>query len=425
MAAGGASRSRNQSKTRKKRSGMAGEDKTAAEQARLRELRLQFPTIEDLRRRARLRIPRFAYDYVDGAAGQLEEGKARNAAALDAIEMAPRFGLDNFKADMKVELFGKTYALPTGIAPMGMPGMVWPGGEMVFARTAAKANIPFVLGNSAWAAIEDVAGAARGNAWFQLYRQPHNDLEFNFDLIRRCTEIDVPVIVVTLDVPARTKRPRELRNRLLIPFRTGWKTYLDAGVRPFWLMALRKHGTNAFANFTRYAPPGSTNKQVVQFMRARSGGSFSWEEVARFRDAWPHAMVVKGLLHPGDAEKAVELGVDGVLVSNHGGRQLEGAPAPIDVLPAIVSAVGERATVLFDSGVRSGEDIVRALALGAKSTLSGRAFMFGLGALGEEGPDYVAEYFDEEIGATLRHVGAHNLAEARDITLRHPGAWVF
>jgi L-lactate dehydrogenase (cytochrome) len=404
---------------------MAGESKTATPEARLHELRMQFPTVEDLRRRARLRVPRFAFDYVDGAAGELEDGKARNAAALDAIEIVPRFGLKNYTADTAVELFGKTYAMPTGIAPMGMPGMVWPGGEMIFARTAAKARIPFVLGNSAWAPIENVAAAAQGHAWFQLYRQPHNDLEFNFDLIKRCTQIDVPVIVVTLDVAARTKRPRELRNRLLIPFRTGWKTYLDAGVRPFWLMALKKHGTRAFANFERYGPPGASNKELVQFMRARSGGTFSWEEVARFRDVWPHAMIVKGILHPGDAEKAVEVGVDGVLVSNHGGRQLEGAPAPIDVLPAIVSAVGERATVLFDSGIRSGEDVVRGLALGARSTLSGRAFMYGLGALGEAGPDYVADFFAEEIGAALRHIGAHDLAEARDIELRHPGAWRF
>jgi (S)-mandelate dehydrogenase len=404
---------------------MAGEATSVTAKERLHELRLQFPTVEDMRRRARIRVPRFAFDYVDGAAGQDEGGKARNAAALDAIEMVPRFGLVNYKADMKVELFGKTYAMPTGIAPMGMPGMVWPGGEMVFARTAAKAKIPFVLGNSAWAPIEEVAKAAEGYAWFQLYRQPHNDLEFNFDCIKRCTEIDVPVIVVTLDVPARTKRPRELRNRLLIPFRTGWKTYLDAGVRPFWLMALAKHGTRAFANFERYGPAGASNKELVKFMRARSGGTFSWEEVKRFRDAWPHAMIVKGILHPADAEQAVRLGVDGVLVSNHGGRQLEGAPAPIDVLPAIVSTVGAGGTVMFDSGIRSGEDVVRALALGAKSTLSGRAFMYGLGALGEEGPDYVADFFDEEIGAALRHIGAHDCAEARQIELRHPGVWTF
>lgn len=404
---------------------MAADATTITPAERLREFRLRYPTIADLRRSARIRVPRFAFDYVDGAAGEDETGMARNAAALDAVEMVPRFGLENYAADMSVELFGKSYAMPTGIAPMGMPGMVWPGGEMIFARTAAKAKIPFVLGNSAWAPIEDVAEAAQGYAWFQLYRQPHNDLEYNFDLIKRCSEIDVPVIVVTLDVPARTKRPRELRNRLLIPFRTGWKTYLDAGVRPFWLMALARHGTRAFANFERYGPPGAKNRELVQFMRARSGGTFSWEEVARFRDAWPHAMIVKGILHPGDAEKAVALGVEGVLVSNHGGRQLDGAPASIDVLPAVVSAVGERGTVLFDSGIRSGEDVVRALALGARSTLSGRAFMYGLGALGAEGPDYVADFFDEEIGAALRHIGAHDLAETRAIELRHPGAWKF
>jgi L-lactate dehydrogenase (cytochrome) len=387
------------------------------------DLALRYPTIMDLRKRARRRVPRFAFDYVDGAAGAGETGLARNAAALDAIELVPRYGLENFKADMEVELFGRTFAAPVGIAPMGLPGMVWPGGEEAFARAAQAARIPFTLGSSAGAPIERIAELAPDCTWFQLYRMPRNDLAINFDLVRRAEAAGVHVLVLTLDVPARTKRPRELRNKLIIPYRPGLHTVLDVLPHPGWLMALSKHGQNSFANYQAYAGENLPNREVVKFARQNSGGTFTWDEVAQFRGRWPGPLVVKGILHPQDAEKAVELGVDGIVVSNHGGRQLESAPASIDVLPAVVAAVGDRATVLFDSGIRSGEDVVRALALGAKSTLSGRAFMYGLAALGDRGPGHVAKFFFDEIAEALRQVGAHNTSEPRNLVIRHPGAF--
>lgn len=388
-------------------------------------LKLRYPTIEDLRKRARRRVPRFSFDYVDGAAGSGETNMIRNAAALDAVQLVPRYGVENFTADMSVELFGRSYAAPVGIAPMGLPGLVWPGGELAFARAAQKARIPFTLGSSAWSTVEDVAAAAPDSAWFQLYRMPKNDLAMNVDIVDRAASAGMNVLILTLDVPARTKRPRELRNRLIIPYRTGLRTLVDVLPHPFWLLAMARHRQTPFANYAKYAGAKARNADIVKFARASGGGSFTWDEVARFRDQWKGAFVVKGLLHPGDAERAVALGVDGVVVSNHGGRQLESAPAAIDVLPAIVSAVGSRAKVLFDSGIRGGEDVVRALALGADFTLSGRAFMYGLAALGEDGPGYVAEFFFEEISETLRQLGARNCGETRDLVIRHPGAYTF
>ncbi len=388
-------------------------------------LALRYPTIEDLRKRARRRVPRFAFDYVDGAAGAGETGMARNAAALDAVELVPRYGVENFTADMAVELFGQRYAAPIGVAPMGLPGLVRPGGEAAFARAAQAARIPFVLGSSACASVERVAELAPDCAWLQLYRMPRDDLAINFDLVQRAQTAGIQVLVLTLDVPARTKRPRELRNRLIIPYTVGLRTVIDVLPHPAWLLALQKHGQTAFANYQKYAGEGVPNREVVKFVRAQSGGTFTWDEVARFREAWSGPLVVKGILHPQDAERAVELGVDGIVVSNHGGRQLESAPASIDVLPAVVATVGDRATVLFDSGIRSGEDVVRALALGAKSTLVGRAFMYGLAALGDEGPGYVASFFCDEIGEALRQVGARNCAEARELVVRHTGALTF
>jgi L-lactate dehydrogenase (cytochrome) len=254
---------------------------------------------------------------------------------------------------------------------------------------------------------------------------PRDDLALNFDLVRRAETAGVHALILTLDVPARTKRPRELRNRLIIPYSVSLRTFIDVLPHPAWLLALKRHGQTAFANFQAYAGEKAPNSEVVRFYREHSGGTFTWNEVARFREAWKGPLMVKGILHPQDAELAVELGVDGIVVSNHGGRQLESAPASIDVLPAIAAAVGGRATVLFDSGIRSGEDVVRALALGAHSTLSGRAFMYGLAALGDRGPGHVADFFFEEIAEALRQVGAHNCAEARDLVVRHPGALAF
>ncbi len=388
-------------------------------------LALRYPTIEDLRKRARRRVPRFAFDYVDGAAGAGETCMARNAAALDAVELVPRYGVENFTADMEVELFGQRYAAPVAIAPMGLPGLVWPGGEEAFARAAQAARIPFTLGSAASATVERVAELAPDYTWFQLYRMPRNDLAINFDLVQRAEAAGVKVLMLTLDVPARTKRPRELRNRLIIPYTVNLRTFIDVLLHPAWLLALRRHGQAAFANYQKYAGETAPNREVVKFVRQESGGTFTWDEVARFRDAWPGPLVVKGILHPQDAERAVELGVDGIVVSNHGGRQLESAPASIDVLPAVAAAVSDRATILFDSGIRSGEDVVRALALGAKATLAGRAFMYGLAALGDEGPGHVASFFIDEIAEAMRQVGARTCADIRDLVVRHPSALSF
>lgn len=388
-------------------------------------LALRYPTIEDLRKRARRRVPRFAFDYVDGAAGAGETCKTRNAAALDAVELVPRYGVENFTADTEVELFGRRYAAPVAIAPMGLPGLVWPGGEEALARAAQAARIPFILSSAAGATIERVAELAPDCTWFQLYRMPRNELAINFDLVRRAEAVGVQALMLTLDVPARTKRPRELRNRLIIPYTVGLRTFAHVLPHPAWLLALQRHGQTAFANYQAYAGEKVSNREVVKFVREQSGGSFTWDEVARFRDAWKGPLVVKGILHPHDAERAVGLGVDGVVVSNHGGRQLESAPASIDVLPAVAAAVGDRATVLFDSGIRSGEDVVRALALGAKSTLAGRAFMYGLAALGPRGPSHVANFFFDEIAEAMRQVGTRHCGEIRDLVVRHSSALAF
>ena len=399
-----------------------GEETKTAAAARAARLRRRFPTIDDLRARARRRVPRFAFDFVDGGAND-ETCIARNIAAFRAVELLPRYCIDTKGASTEVELFGARYAAPLGIAPMGSPGLMWPGVEDYLARAAQRARIPYVLATPANAAIEHIAEIAPDVFWFQLYRFPHNDHAITFDLVRRADAAGARVLVPTVDSAGKSKRPRDIRNGVAVPFPITPKTVWQVATSPAWAWSLLKHGMPRTENLVPYAGPNPTQVSTARTMQLRSGGSHTWDELARLRERWKRAFVVKGILHPQDAERAVALGADGIIVSNHGGRHFDGAPASIDVLPAVVAAVGSRATVMIDSGIRSGLDVVRALALGAKAGFTGRPFVYGLAALGPIGASHVIELFFEEIRTEFTHTGVRSVAEAAAITARHPGAW--
>jgi len=392
-------------------------------QAKLRRL---FPTVHYIRAHAQKRTTAFGYEAVDGGAGR-DLGIDRNAASLDGIEMVPRYGIDKGTCDMAVDLFGKRYAAPFGVAPIGLPGVVMPGAEKYLAAAAKRAGIPYCAGTVASNSIEELAKLAEDMLWFQLYRMPQNDHAHGFDLVRRAQSAGAQVLCITMDVPIRTKRSREIRQGLVLPFKMQAHTILDVLSSPAWLIDYMKHGLPRFANYAPYVEGEPTPQKLASYSNKdhAGGGAFSWDEVARYRDVWKGPLVAKGIMHPADAEKAVSVGCDGIQVSNHGGRQVEGLAASIDVLPAIVDAVGSKATVLFDSGVRSGLDITRALALGAKAAFAGKAFLYSLGAIGEEGPGYVMDMFKEEIREALRQCGINAVADARKIELRHPTKWQF
>lgn len=388
------------------------------------ELHRQFPTTAWLRQQAPRRVPRFAYDYGDSGAGS-DVGIAHNWAALDAIKVVPRYGVINTLPSLAVELFGRRYSAPVGIAPMGGPSIVWPGADLLLARAAQQARVPYTLSVAGGATIEQIAAAAPDVFWFQLYRFPGNDHAIGFDLVRRAAAAGAHTLTLTLDVPVRTTRSREARAGLANAFRPSARLIAEMLVRPAWLMALARNGFPRFATLRQYAGAGAGTAATISFARREMGGAFSWDEVARYRDRWQRPMLLKGILHPADAEKAVALGVDGIWVSNHGGRQIEALMPSVDCLPAIVRAVGGRAAVILDSGIRSGHDVARALALGADAAFAGKAFLWGLAALGEAGPRHVIDLFIEELQSSLGQIGAQSLAQARAALVRHPGALAF
>jgi (S)-mandelate dehydrogenase len=379
-----------------------------------------FPTSAWMRREAPRRVPRFAFEYGDTGAGN-DVGIAHNWAAFDNIKIVPKYGVMPSLPPVDVELFGQKYSAPIGVAPMGGPSLVWPGADLLMAKAAQRAKIPYTLSVAGGATIEQAAAAAPDVFWLQLYRFWHEDHKIGFDLTRRAQAAGAKVLTLTLDVPVRTTRSRETYAGLAHEFRPNARMIYEMMVRPRWLLALLRNGYPRFATIADYARPGAGTNEIIAYARARMGGAFSWDEVKRYRDAWKGPMAVKGILHPADAEKAVSLGIEGIWVSNHGGRQIEALTPSIDALPGIVSAVGKKATVLIDSGIRSGQDVMRALALGANAAFAGKSFLWAVAALGDEGPDQLIDLYIEELRAALGQIGARSPAEARDAKVLHPG----
>jgi len=399
-------------------------DYTSADNPRFLKLHRRFPTVAYLRRHARRHVPSFAFEYMDGGAGA-GGGIARNWSALDSVELVPRYGVTTALPPVDIELFGRRYSAPIGVAPMGGPSIVWPGADQYLAAAAQRARVPYTLGLVGGMTVERAAEIAPDVLWFQLYRCSRNEHAIGFDLVRRAAAAGVHVLVLTADVPVRTTRPREVVAGITSPFRPDLRMLGGILASPGYLRSLWKHGQPRFGNLKPYTADTADVDEVAAFVQREMGGAFTWDEVGRYRERWKGPLVVKGILHPADAETCVSLGVDGIVVSNHGGRQVEALPASIDVLPAIARAVGGRATVMLDSGVRSGLDVVRALALGADAAFAGKAFLWGLGALGAEGPLHVIDLMIEEMKSAFGQIGALRPAQARSAAIRHQGALHF
>ena len=309
-----------------------------ARDARLAKSRLRYPVAGDLEEAARRRLPYYVFDYLQGGTSE-ELSRRRNLDALRGIEIVPRYGVDVSSVDASATLFGKTFKAPLAIAPIGMDGAIWPNASRHLATAARDTGLGYMMSSMSAGTIEDAAAIAQDNFWFQLYTFSENDHAVSFDLMRRAREAGATMLTVTLDIPGAGRRVRDMRNGLGVPLRISPKMALGTLLRPAWLAALARNGMPRFANFAAYCREGAGKPELDAFVsKGRPGGGATWEMVARFRDAWPGAMTVKGILHPADAEKAISLGLDGLIVSNHGGRQFDPAPATIDILPAIRAA---------------------------------------------------------------------------------------
>lgn len=385
-------------------------------------LRRLHPAFRDLQEQAEQRIPRFGYDYIAGGVGEGAPNVAHNRAAMDAVRVVPRYGVDVSAVETRTLLFDRSYALPLGISPMGNAALGWPDADAILAAAAQKARIPYTSSTVANVGMERLAALAPDVFWFQLYGLPTDNHRMSYDLVKRAAAVGAHVLLVTLDIPARQKRVQDIRNGLVVPFRFRPDVIAEIMRHPRWALASLRHGQPRFPNLAKYARENASAQEIAAFAYQHMTSGITWDVIARIRDLWPRALVVKGIQHPEDAEMAVQLGCDGVLVSNHGGRQFDAAPASIDCVPQIRAQVEGRAAVLVDGSIQSGLDVTRALAAGADFCMAGRAFLLSVGALGEEGGDHATAAFAEEIRGTFAQSGARSVEEAKAATVLHPNA---
>ena len=370
----------------------------------------ELPSIDDLERLARRRLPHFAWEYLASGTGA-EQALERNRTRLASLTLTPRLLKGPLSPELGTELFGVRHAAPIGIAPIGLSGLIWPGSDLALARLASARSIPHVLSTVGNDPPETIGPIAGDMGWFQLY--PPRDPALRDDLVARVARAGFRVLVVTADVPAPSRRERQRRARIRVPPVIGPRLVYEAMRSPRWTSALLRHGLPGFGSLAPYLDETSIGA-TAGFVGANLGGTLSFDYLAELREIWDGTLMVKGILHPDDARRCVEVGADAIGVSNHGGRQLDGAPSAIEALPPVVAGLGGRVPVVFDSGVRSGLDVARALALGADFVLCGRAFMFGLGALGPEGATHVLDILVEDLVNVMSQLGCERPSELAD-----------
>jgi isopentenyl diphosphate isomerase/L-lactate dehydrogenase-like FMN-dependent dehydrogenase len=376
-------------------------------------------SIVALREAARRVLPRLVFDYVDGGAED-ELALRGSTQALDALRLVPRAGRDVARRDSSVELFGRRWGMPFGISPTGLADLVRPGADLDIARAAAAADIPFILATVATTDIETMARAIPDHLWFQLYMPA--DRAIGHDLVRRARDAGAGVLVVTLDVPAPGKRERDLANGFALPFRLGPRTLLDFARHPGWALRMARAPAPRFASLMPYAgAEAGSATSLAAFMARQITADLTFEEVARLREIWPRPIVAKGVLAPEDVDRAARLGLDGVILSNHGGRQLGLAVAAVEMLPAAVDAAAGRLAVLMDGGVRRGAHVAACRALGAAMVFAGRPTLYGAAVAGQAGAARAIAILRDEFSRTLAMLGAAGPADLVPDMVRPPG----
>src|SRR5579863_3895336 len=376
----------------------------------------QAVNIEDLHRMAKRRLPKIAFDFIEGGLED-ERGLERNTSAFHKHQLLPRYLVDVSTRDQSQTIFGHKFSSPFGISPTGGAGLFRYGADLMLAEAAHEANIPYITSGASNDSIEGAGRVAGSNAWYQLYaaKQP----EINADLIKRAADAGLGALVLTVDTPVGGKRERNIRNGfsnirggLFQALSLKPSILLEAMSHPGWIVEYLKRGggTPMLGNWQAYAPPGSDAEEVYKFASSvRPFNAQTWRDLETYRKLFPRALVVKGIMSPLDAQRALDVGCDGILVSNHGGRQLDQSPGSLDVLPAIKEAVGDKVTILLDSGVRRGADILIALALGADFVTFGRPTLYGAAAGGLAGVKKAIDIFRGEIDLVMGQIGCPSL----------------
>lgn len=370
--------------------------------------------IFDLRELARKRVPRFLFEYIDRGTED-EVALRNNRAAFERIKLKPRTLVDVSGRSQEITLLGEKQKMPIAIAPTGTAGLMWHEGEIALARAAKSAGIPFTLATSSLTAMEKVAEHVGGRLWFQLYTM-WPDKTLSYELVERARAAGYEALIFTVDSIVLPNREYNIRNGLKIPFAFNGTNVTDVLRHPRWMFGvlgryMMTTGMPRYENYPRVIQSRVTAAPKGLVRNPMKNESLNWDDLRALRERWPHKLMVKGILHPRDAQLAVECGADAVIVSNHGGRNLDSTMAPIEVLPKIVDAVGKSTTVIVDSGFRRGSDIVKALALGAKAVLIGRGTLYGTAAGGEAGAARALEIYREEIDRVMALIGARNVSE--------------
>ncbi|MDA7506290.1 alpha-hydroxy-acid oxidizing protein [Akkermansiaceae bacterium] len=368
----------------------------------------RYPSIDDLCERARQRMPGFAYDYLAGGCFN-EMNLQKNTQEIREIELKPWYLRDYPGSDLSTEIFGKTYDAPFGVAPIGLQGLMWPRATEILAKAAHQHNIPFVLSTVGTASIETVAELTEGNAWFQLYHPAEDDLRDK--LLDRAAAAELPVLVILADTPTFGWRPKEIRNGLSIPPRMSLRNVFQMMTHPTWSFGQLFAGAPEFKTMKPYIPEGLSMKHLGLFMNKTFSGRLTADKISAIRDRWKGKLVIKGIVNPEDAEKAISLGVDGMIVSNHGGRQLDVGQSTIKPLTALAREFSDRTTMMIDSGVRNGPDVACAIASGAKFAFLGRSFMYGVGALGTNGGDHTMTMLKRQLQQVMEQVACERIED--------------
>src|SRR5262245_43857495 len=358
--------------------------------------------IDDLRELSRRRVARAIFDYVDR--GSYTEATLRaNRADLESLALRQRVGIDVDRRSTRTTMAGHEVSMPVALAPVGLTGLNWADGEILAARAAERFGVPYTLSTMPLCSIEDVAEGAEKPFWFQLYVM--RDRGFAASLIERARLAKCSALVLTLDLQIQGQRHRDLKNGLAVPPKLTWGTVFDVARKPGWALNVLSGKRKSFGNLEGRIPDAKNLTTLSQWIAGQFDPTLSWKDVEWVKKLWGGKLILKGILDPEDAKIAAQSGVDAIVVSNHGGRQLDGAMSSIRALPEVVEAVGERLEVWFDGGIRSGQDVLKALALGARATLIGRAFAYGLGAMGEAGVTRALEIIRSELDVSMALCG--------------------